>query len=319
MDGQVEIASLDLRYEGFRMRSVGAEKALLVSIAEKGIRDPLQGVDTKDARILLDGFKRLRCAKKLCIGMVPYVCMAVDEALGIIELIRVSNARSLSILEQAKFVDELKSVHNVSTAEIAKLVSRSKAWVSVRSGIIAEISDYVLDQMFKGRFPVYSYMYTLRPFIRINGIQTHEVDEFVRSVAGKNISIRNIEILAKGYFKGSEALRQQIKNGHIPWALNRLKETNPSPQGCSQIESAMLNDLEILSKYMQRVSTKTNYATYKTKAFLAQANLLSGGILRQSVSFLKAIRWLHDRTGQAQGDLFSSPGRDGGARDRSQT
>lgn len=299
MAEQVEIASLDLRYEGFRMKSAGAEKALLLSILEKGIRDPLQGVDTRDARILLDGFKRLRCAQKLGIGRAPYVSMGSDEALGIIELIRISNAKSLSILEQARFVDELKSIHKMSTAEIAQLLERSKAWVSVRTGIIAKMSDYVIDQIFKGRFPVYSYMYTLRPFMRINGIRIEELDEFVRSVAGKKLSLRSIEVLANGYFKGSNALREQIRNGHITWALGHLKEMHPSAEGCSQMEGAMLRDLEILLRYMQRVSAKTRNSMLKTSAFFAQANLLTGGILRQSDSFLEAIRVLHDRTGQA--------------------
>jgi len=295
---QVEISSLDLRYEDFRMKSPGTEKALLMSIMEKGIRDPLQGVDTKAARVLLDGFKRLRCAQKLGIGMAPYVSMAGDEVLGIIELIRISNAKSLSILEQARFVDELKNVHKMSTAEIAELLERSKSWVSVRSGIMAEISDYVLDQMFKGRFPVYSYMYTLRPFMRINAVQADEVDEFVRSVAGKKLSLRNIEVLANGYFKGSDALREQIRNGHITWALNRLKEMHSSPAGCSQLENAMIRDLAIVLKYMQRVTAKTSNSKLKTSAFFAQANLLTGGIIRQTDPFLKAIKAFHDRTGQ---------------------
>jgi len=124
---QVEILSLDLRYEDFRMKSKGVEKALLMSIMQKGIRDPLQGVDTKGERILLDGFKRLRCAKKLGIGIAPYVSIGTDEAFGIIELIRMSNAKSLSILEQARFVDELKNVHNMSSSEIAEVLERSKA------------------------------------------------------------------------------------------------------------------------------------------------------------------------------------------------
>ncbi len=296
---QVEISSLDLRYEGFRMKSQSAEKALLMSIMEKGICDPLQGVDTPDALLLLDGFKRLRCAQKLGIGIVPFVSIGADEVLGIIKLIRVSNEKSLSILEQSRFVDELKTVYKMSTAEIAGLLERSKSWVSVRSGIIAEISDYILEQMFKGRFPVYSYMYTLRPFIRINGIQNNELDDFVRSVAGKNLSIRNIEILANGYFKGPDALREQIKNGRITWALSRLKESLAAPPGCSQLEGAMLRDLESLSKYMQRVIAKTKHSKYETGAFFAQANLLTGGILRKSKLFLKAIKIFHDRTGQA--------------------
>ena len=299
MAEQVEISSLDLRYESCRMKSKIAEKQLLESILDSGIRDALQGVATKQgSRILLDGFKRYRCAQKLNMGIVPYHSLSDDEALGIIELIRISNAKSLCILEQAGFVDELKSVHKMSTSEIAQLLERSKAWVSVRSGIISEMSDYVRDQIFKGRFPVYSYMYTLRQFMRINAVSTDEVEEFVRSVAGKNLSIRSIEALAYGYFKGSDALRAQIRSGHIPWALNSLKQTHLPLKGCSQVEAGMIRDLEIVSKYMQRVSMKVNNPQYKTKAFFAQANLLTGGILRQTDSFLNAIRVFHDRSGQ---------------------
>jgi len=118
---QIEISSLDLRYESYRMKSPGAEKVMLGSISENGIRDPLQGVSTNKARILLNGFKRYRCAKRLGIGIVPYCSLGSDEALGIIELLRISNSMSLSILEQAKLIDELKTVHKMCNGEIAKI------------------------------------------------------------------------------------------------------------------------------------------------------------------------------------------------------
>ena len=172
---------------------------------------------------MLDGFKRYRCAKKLGIGIVPYRSLGRDEATGIIELIRLSNATSLGILEQAKLIDELKSVHHMSVSEIARLVDKSKGWVGMRVGIIGQMSPLVMGKIFDGKFPVYAYMYTLRPFIRMNGVNKNEIDEFVGSVAGKKLSIRDIEILAHGYFKGSDELRKQIKNGDILWALSRLK------------------------------------------------------------------------------------------------
>lgn len=77
---QVEISSFDLRYERCRLKSNVAQKALLSSILDHGIRNPLQGVETEGGcRILLDGFKRYRCAKKLSIGIVPYHCLGEDE------------------------------------------------------------------------------------------------------------------------------------------------------------------------------------------------------------------------------------------------
>ena len=295
---QVEISSLDLRFEGYRLKSKAAERVLLASISENGIRDPLRGVDAKDARILLDGFKRYRCAKKLGIAIVPYCSLAEDVGVAIVELLRISNAGSLGILEQARLIDELKSVYQMSTKDIAQYLEKSKSWVSVRSGIAREISQVVMNRIFKGQFPVYAYMYVLRPFIRINKIKGEEIDEFVNLVAGKGLSIRDIERLAHGYFKGSDEFRRQIKDGNILRGLNSLKETSEKASECTTIEQAMIKDLELVQKYMQRVTFKSNETRYKTDAFFAQANLLSGGISRLIDMFAKAVRDVHDRSGK---------------------
>src|SRR5271166_1688015 len=80
MSENVELSGLDLRYEGHRLRDAAREARVLASIAQRGIEKPLQGVDTPDARFLLDGFKRRRAAKKLGIDCVPYVSLGQEEA-----------------------------------------------------------------------------------------------------------------------------------------------------------------------------------------------------------------------------------------------
>jgi hypothetical protein len=303
---EVEISSLDLRYESHRMKSKAAEKALLASIAEGGIRDPLQGVNANDERILLDGFKRCRCAKRLGIGLAPYHSLGSDEASGILELLRISNARSLSILEQAKLIDELGSVHNMSNREIAGVLERSTAWVSVRTGIVREMSACVLQKIFAGEFPTYCYLYTLRRFMRINGIAKEEIDEFVRAVSGKQVSVRDIELLAHGYFMGSEDFRRQVRSGNISWGLSRMKETSLGVSSCTEVEKRMLKNLEILRKYMQRVMAGSGDTRFKTSSFYSQADLLAGGIVGELEGFSTAMREFHDRSGQAQRHLVSS-------------
>jgi hypothetical protein len=303
---QVEISSFDLRYEHCRLRSKVTEKALLSSMLDQGIRDPLLGVETEGGcRILLDGFKRYRCAKKLSIGIVPYHCLGNDEVFGIVELIRISNAKSLSILEQARLIDELKTNHRMSASEIARLLEKSKAWVSVRAGITNEMSKCVAENIFGGKFPVYSFMYTLRQFMRINSVKKEEIDDFVKSVSGKGLSIRDIETLATGYFKGGEDIRQQIRNGNIRWGLSLLKDTSVT-KDCTQVEQGMLRDLEITQKYMRRVINKSKDNRYKTGSFYAQANVLTGGILRQMNIFSRSIKEFHDKSGQTSSDLSPS-------------
>jgi hypothetical protein len=302
---EIEISSLDLRYESYRLKSRATEKALLASIAENGIRDPLQGVDDNDARILLDGFKRYRCAKHLGIAIVPYHSLGSDQPLAIITLLRLSNARSLSILEQAKLIDELKTVHHMSTGEIGGLLERSPSWVSVRTGILQEMSELVMEKIFAGEFPPYAYMYTLRQFMRINKVTSQEIEEFVGAVSGKKLSIRDIDLLAHGYFKGAEDFRQQIRSGNLLWGLAHLKEITMQASGCTHAEKRMLNDLQIVQKYMQRVTVASRDPRLRTNAFYSQANLLAAAIVGKLQGFSTAMREFHDRSGQAEGHLVS--------------
>jgi predicted transcriptional regulator len=315
MTREVELSILDLRYEGYRMRNPAQEARLLASIAQRGIEEPLEGVDQKERSILLNGFKRYRCACKLGIGKTPYTSLGEDEALGILNLLRASNNRSLGILEQARFIDELRKLHKMSVAEIAEELSRSKAWVSMRLGLIGEMSEKVRQEIFSGGFPIYPYMYTLRQFMRMNGVKKQEIEDFVVAVSGKKLSVREIEQLAHGYFRGPESFREAIRNGHVGLPLQWMKQVPEDPDGCNEFEGALLRDLEITHKYMQRVMGKSDDRRLKTRAFHAQANLLSAGILSKARAFFETLRKLHDRSGQAQGDISAAPGGDEPARD----
>jgi len=300
MVDKIEINNLDLRYEKFRLKSKEIERALLASIIENDIQEPLKGVDLGDGtKILLDGFKRYRCAKKLKIGMVPYSSFGSDEPLGIIKLIRTSIARPLTILEQAKMIDELKKVHGMSHGDIAALIQKSKAWVSMRAGILGEMSEYVAKRVFNGDFPVYSFMYTLRKFIRMNSIRKKEIDEFVKLVAGKGLSIRDIELLANGFFKGSGNLRKQIKEGHITWGLNQLKKLSSKTTECTNAEQMMLRDLESVQRYMQKITYRARDDSLGNETFQVQASLLVQGIIDIMDNFTIAVRDLYDRCEQA--------------------
>ena len=297
---QIEISSLDLRYEGYRLKSRTSEKALLASIIEHGVRDPLQGVDLEDGiSILLNGFKRYRCAKKLNISIVPYQSFGSDEPLGIIKLIKISNSQTLNILEQAKLIDELQNIHGMYNADIAGLLEKSRSWVSMRTGILKEMSEYVMKRIFGGDFPVYSFMYTLRQFIRMNSTSKQEIDEFVKAVSGKGLSIRDIELLAYGFFKGSDDFRQQIKKGNITWGLKRLKESAAKTTACTKAEQIMLRELESVQNYMQRLTYRVRDNRLGTDAFHAQATLLTRGILKGIGSFSKALRTFYERCKQA--------------------
>lgn len=299
MSESVELSSLDLRYEGHRLRDDAREARLLASIAERGIEDPLDGVDTPDGRFLLNGFKRYRCAKKLGIGSAPYQSLAEDEATGIANLMRVSTDNGLGILEQARFVVDLLTLHAMSLAEVAELLGRSKGWVSMRRGLLEEMSQPIQEILFRGAFPVYSYLYTLRPFRRMNGIGQEQIERFMNVVSGKRLSVRDIDLLARAYFQGPASLREAIETGKLNWSLEQMKGVPDDVEGCGEFERLLLKDLEFVGKYLRRVATKCQDARLKSRAFHAQAHLLSGGLLSSFESFRERIKEFHDRCGRA--------------------
>lgn len=182
MPREIELSTLDLRYEDYRLKMAGVEARLLTSIAQRGIEEPLEGVDLpagpaggETTSVLLNGFKRYRCARRLRLHTVPYAVIGTDEVSGILGLLRTAKSKSLNLLEQARFLDELKSVRHLSVAEIAAELSVSKGWVGMRLGLLPSLSPKVREQLFGGAFPVYAYMGIVRPFMRMNGVSPRDI------------------------------------------------------------------------------------------------------------------------------------------------
>ena len=323
MAQDVELSALDLRYEDYRLKMVAVEARLLASIAQRGVEEPLEGVDLpaepaggEPTRVLLNGFKRYRCARKLRLHTVPYTAIGADEVSGILDLLRTAKNRSLNILEQARFLDELKHVRHLSVAAIASELSVSKAWVSMRLGLLGEMSPQVREHLFRGAFPVYAYMGVVRQFMRMNSVRQEEIEQFVLALSGKDLSLRDIEQLAHGCFRGPPALRQEILQGNVAVPLAQMKEVPADPQGCSEFERVVLRDLDVLQKYMQRVMGKSQDPRLRSRVFHAQSHLLTAAILSRATAFFQTLRQLHDRNGQAQGDLPPAPRRHERAGDR---
>jgi hypothetical protein len=298
MSQSVEVAQLDLRYENFRMKNPVLEGKLLASIQQRGIEEPLLGVDPGPERILLDGFKRLRCAMVLGLHALPYAARGQDPALGIVSLLKGNPQQPLTILEQACFIDELRSVHGLSLCEIAQKMSRSKGWISMRLGLFGEMTPAVREKLFSGQFPAYAYLYTLRPFMRMNRSEAGRIEAFVLALSGKGLSVREIAFLFAACFQGSESLREQILQGRWELLLREAQDSRGACSGCNAVEASLLRDLERTEKHMRRVAALGDCPRLKSPAFLAQAGLSSARVLQQAGPFLKTVRSLHARCEQ---------------------
>jgi hypothetical protein len=304
---KIEISDLDLRYENSRMRSCVQEQHLLTSICNKGIEEPLLGIVTaKNEKILLDGFKRMRCARKLNIKIVPFSSLSENESDGIIHFIKISNSKSLNMVEQAILVHDLYTKHKMTILQISERLDKSPGWTSMRLTVFREISPKALVEIISGKFPLYSYMYTMQQFMRMKLANKKEADEFIGAVSGKGFSVREIETLANCFFRGGDETKEQIKAGDITLLLQKKKVEHGD---FNEKEQRFINDLEIAQKYMGRIIFRTKEIRSIKAAFFAEANLLVGGILGKLEIFRKSLKEFYDNTGETTGNMGTISGR----------
>jgi hypothetical protein len=133
----------------------------------------------------------------------------------------------------------------------------------------------------------------------MNSITQAEIERFVKAVSGKRLSVRDIELLARGYFQGPTSLREAIDSGKLGWSLEKMKSVPEDLEGCNEFERVLLKDIEIVQRYMQRVMAKCHDPRLQSRAFHAQANLLTGGLLSRLDPFRERMKEFHDRSGRA--------------------
>lgn len=297
-----ELAELDTRYEGYRLINKRQEDKLLLSIHKQGIQEPVYIIhETGKAPILLDGHKRCRCAEKLNIKQIPSTILESKEVPGLLKFLRISSHHGLTQIEEACLVDELNKRHGLSVSEIASQLEKSPSWVSVRLGILEEMSALMREKILSGKLPFRNYMYTLRGFTRVKNGNKGDVDKFVGIVSGKGLSTRDIDMLAKGYFKGGEEFKSQIQQGNLDWTLQQLKreekEKAHPDELLKDIESKALSQLNWTYLCIIRLPGMLNDNRLENKAFFEKGRKLAKKILDMKDSFISSLEYFYDKAG----------------------
>ena len=87
--------------------------------------------------------------------------------------------------------------------------------------MLNEFSSNIWDAVFSGNIPGSFLTNTLRAYKRLHKSSR---DEFVDIIKGKGLGCRDLDVLAKAWFKGGKEIKDQIKNGNLYWTSKKLQE-----------------------------------------------------------------------------------------------
>jgi ParB/RepB/Spo0J family partition protein len=298
----LELKTLDTSLEHTRTRNSTTERNLLASITEHDIMDPIQVVscEKNSTYVILDGFKRYRCALKLKLSTVPAELIANDPVQGILIFIRRQQNTGLNILDQAALVEELHIKYHLSIYDIAVKLDRSPSWVSLRLGMLKDLSPLVKRKIMSGAFPARVYLYSIKGFTRVNRVPSERVDTFVKAVSGKRIGTRDLTILSEAFFSGSKATENLLFEGKIREALELIKNVPAEVAADNQInhfQRSVLQCLKNITSDMFSLVRNSSKITYENQLFSRDVHIWSSAVQKYLNIFTSTIKELYDRSG----------------------
>jgi ParB/RepB/Spo0J family partition protein len=193
---ELEIRQLDLRYERLRTRNATRERRLLSAIAEVGQQTPIVVVGDDDRWVVVDGYKRVRAAKRLGQDTVRAMAWEIGEAEALL-LERVLRAGEIgSALEQGWLLKELEGRFGLGREELARRFDRTASWVSRRLALVNDLPAAVQEHVRAGAIGAHAAMKYLVPLARAN---EEDCNRLCDAIAKEGVTTRQMAELYAGY------------------------------------------------------------------------------------------------------------------------
>jgi len=226
---ELELDRLDLRYERLRRQEPRREKRLLASLADAGQQFPILIVESAEACVVVDGYKRVRALKKLGREMILAARWELGEAEAVMIEALMRAGGGDGPLEQAWRLRELRDRFGLCGAELARRFDKSVSWVSRRLSLVNTLPESVQDHVRRGEIAAYGAMKYLAPLARANRTDCAALSS---KIAELSLTTRQMRELYVAYQETSgEARRRIVENPALflrATAEPVLPETDPS-------------------------------------------------------------------------------------------
>lgn len=198
----VELWQLELRYAALRTQSAPRERRLLASLVEVGQQVPIVVLaQSGGGYVVVDGYKRVRCARRLVWDTVRATSWDLGEADALILERVLRSSGSSNALEEGWYLKELAERFGLSLQELSRRFSRSKSWISRRLSLVAELPEDVQQGVLSGQITPHGAMRYLVPLARANRKDCSKLYELIR---GRGLSSRQLGRLWAWYLRGGK-------------------------------------------------------------------------------------------------------------------
>ena len=243
----LEFHQLDCRYEGLRVRQPERERRLLASLADHGQQTPIVVVGGVSGYVVVDGYKRVRCLKRLHRDGVIGVVWEMSEADALIFRQMVHTEGGASALEQGWLLRALHEGHELHLPDLARRFDRSVSWVSRRLALARELPEAIQDRVREGGIIPHAAMKYLVPLARAN---ERDCVRLVEAVKETKLSTRQMGQLYQSYMGGNDKTRELVVTE--PLLVLRVEQQARKDSDSVSAGEAFVSDLHVLGAVARR-------------------------------------------------------------------
>lgn len=250
---KLELWQLDLRYEGFRIRTCARQGRLLASLAEHGQQSPVLVIPGRDLHyVLIDGYRRVEALQKLGQDTVEALVLPMNEAEALVYGLREARGSKRSALEEAWWIRELVDHHTFNLDRIAVSLERSKSWVSRRLALVKQLPEPVQAMVRQGKICPHAAMRYLVPLARANkGACTRLTEQ----IGNARLSARQVGTLYTAWRRADRKERVRMEDNPLLYlkAVEELARPPDPSEDTPAGHAALLKDLEIVTRICHRL------------------------------------------------------------------
>jgi hypothetical protein len=243
----LEFHQLDCRYEGLRVRQPERERRLLASLADHGQQTPIVVVGGGSGYVVVDGYKRVRCLKRLHHDGVAGVLWEMSEPDALIFRQMVHTEGGCSALEQGWLLRALHEGHELGLVDLARRFDRSVSWVSRRLALARELPEAVQQRVREGGIVPHAAMKYLVPLARAN---EEDCLRLVEAIKEAKLSTRQMEQLYRTYMGGNDKTRELVVTE--PLLVLRVEQQARHDSDSVSSGEAFVSDLHVLGAVARR-------------------------------------------------------------------